>query len=188
MINYFLLEELRSRFDNELDIKDKLEGKATNTITVAGIMAAIFMGFGSTILDNVDITSGYFIPAITLLMLELIATLATVIFAIKAYRLGTYQFPLVRSEFLSDNKVYDKNKIMQFKQLDDDTYYETAKKYLMCIKYNQKENDRKAAWVDRAQFTLIGAIGLIPIFAGIVVLSQFQNIESTLILAYSLLQ
>lgn len=169
------LGELRARFDKELDIKDKLEGKATSTITVAGIMAAIFMAFGSAVLDNVDTSSQYFMPAMGIWLAELVATLVTVVFGIVGYRAGTYDFPLVRSEFVDDNENYDKDRIMSYKKIDDAKYYEMSQKYLKCIMENGKMNDKKVTRIDLAQYALIAAIVLIPIFAALVILSQIPG-------------
>jgi hypothetical protein len=174
MADYPFLDELRQRFENGLDIKDKLEGKANNTITVAGLMSAIFMAFGGQILDNVQSSNPYFLPAMTILLAELFSTLAAVVFSIMAYRAGGYDFPLSRSEFLSDDAdgTYNKQKIMDYQTIDNAKYYELCKKYLRCIKRNEKENAKKVEKIDLAQYALIVAIVLIPIFAAIVILSK----------------
>jgi hypothetical protein len=167
------LNELRKQFDYEIDIKDKLEAKATNTITVAGIMAAIFMGFGSQISDYVPNNSPYFSPALGVFLIELIVTMATVIISILAYKVGEYQFPLEREDFLSDDGKYNTSRIEQYRKMEDDDYNKLLKKYLKCIKYNAKENEKKATRIVWAQATLILAVVLIPIFAALIVFSQW---------------
>jgi hypothetical protein len=109
-----------------------------------------------------------------ILLAELFSTLAAVVFSIMAYRAGGYHFPLTRSEFLSDDAdgIYNKQKIMDYRTIDNGKYYELCKKYLRCIKHNEKENAKKVEKIDLAQYALIVAIVLIPIFAAIVILSK----------------
>lgn len=120
MSNEFL-NELRNHFTYEMEIKDKLETKATNMVTVAGIMAAIFMGFGAQFLANLDNTNSNFATAAGLLVAELVITVVSVVFSILAYRVKGYDYPFVRKEFLGDDGKFVTSKIDDYKVMDAKT-------------------------------------------------------------------
>lgn len=168
MSNEFL-SELRIQFNEVLEIKDKLDSKATNMITVAGIMAAIVMGFGSQLLENLDNDSDSFQWAKGLLVGQLSLTVASVIISIIAYRVKDYEFPFVRKEFLTDERKFIDSKIDEYLTMNQETQRELIMKYIKSIKRNEIENDRKADKIGYALYILLAAIILIPVFAAIII-------------------
>jgi hypothetical protein len=50
------LEELRGQYDKEFDLKERIEGKAGNLLTISGITIPLLFGFSSFLIEKLDKT------------------------------------------------------------------------------------------------------------------------------------
>lgn len=178
MVSEFV-EELRLQFERYVQVKNRLDTKANNIIAMSGTIATLFMGFGVFLLQNVDFQTYSKISefASFSLILEIILTVLTIVFAFTSYRLREYTHPISFEKFFKqDKKEPDPTKVKQFQDADSDQINEWAiDNYLKSIKSYEEQNNEQTKWIDYARFTFTGAIIIIPIFAFLIILTKYPT-------------
>jgi len=171
------LEELRLQFERYIQLKDRLDTKANNMITMSGTIATLFMGFGIFLLENIDFTENLILVIIAslALMAEVILTGLTIKYSLDSYKLRSYFHPIGYGAFYQNQDTeINRAVIDQFKNATrdeiDDHFIE---EYLKGIKSYQEQNDKQTKGINCAQKTFIWAIVMIPIFSFLVMLGKF---------------
>ena len=77
-----------------------LDSKASSTISMAGTIATLFMGFGSFLLTRIE-PSKYdiLIPASVILMIEVILSTITIKYSMDSYKLQNYKYVMGAEHF-----------------------------------------------------------------------------------------
>jgi len=172
-MNLFL-HESRLRFERLMATKEKLDSKANTIIATSGTIATLFMGFGLFLLSDIDPIGLFFIPAMVVLLAEIILTVITLRHAIIAYRLAEYFYPFETVDFLQDDNTIDHNNIRHFLNAPQDILEEeVSNTYWECIRDNEASNNNKVQNIDSSQNYLILSVSLIPLFSFIVILAKY---------------
>jgi hypothetical protein len=70
--NKLFLQELKDQYEKEFELKDALEGKANNILTISGLVATLLFGFGSFMIDKLGSSYEFLIPVTILLIMGII--------------------------------------------------------------------------------------------------------------------
>lgn len=179
MPNDELLTELQSQLERVIQIKDRLDTKANNMITISGIVATVFMGFGTFLLSNVDLTKHLCIAILAGLSLfaEIILTVFTIKYSLESYKLRNYYLPLGYQAFFDENTdEINYDVIKQFNESSKEDFDQHfIDEYLRSIKSYQVQNHDQTVGINKAQRTMIGTIVAIPVFAFFIVLLKFLS-------------
>ena len=167
--------ELRGAYTKELEIKSKLDTKSNSMISMAGTIAALFMGFGSFLIKDIPVSKlEIIIPATLILMTEIILTTLTIRYSIAAYRLREYYYPVTHTKFFDSNGKYNQDLIERFKTSTKEDFNQLLiEEYLESIKRNVTENNDKSKKINYAQKFFLLALAIVPIFSFIIILSKF---------------
>jgi hypothetical protein len=164
--------EIRHQFDLDIDLKYKLDTKASSMITASGAITALLSGFGALVLKDMLTTNTFFVPALVLLLVQVGFTISSLCAAIGAYRLQEYTYPLVYSHLRKDGKLTDKYR--EYKKMNEQEFDNLMiQSYLKSLEENKPLNDGKGRKVNVSQRLLIIALALVPILVFVVALSRF---------------
>jgi len=168
-------EALKTEYDREFEVKERLDNKASNMITFSGATAAIFMGFGTFLLKDIStpnpILMGFSVLA---LLIGLGFIIKTIIHAINASRIVEYSSVMIHSTFLDDDGKPKRDIIKAYRNAPTRVFSgRLAKDYLGANYDNAKENAKKAVSLKEAQFAFRNAVVTIPIFAVFAIATKF---------------
>ena len=178
MPNDKFVDELKIQFDRYVELKERLDNKANNMITMAGTIAILFMGFGAFLLSDVDFKTNFGFPIIAAgaLMVEVILTVITIKCALDSYKLREYEQPIVYTPFYDDNGQKQDVVDLFTNATEDELREHFTKEYLNCIKSYQQQNEEQTGGINTAQKTFVIAVAMIPIFAIFIILTKFLSV------------
>lgn len=172
-----LNKELRSQLERLIALKDRLDSKANNMITMSGTIATLFMGFGVFLLSDVDIEKNLCLSIFAGLILsaEVILTIFTIKYSLDSYKLRDYYHPIGYKAFYDeDNDRVDEDVLNDFAQRNTvEIENHLAKEYVKSIKSYEQQNKKQTIGINLAQRSFLIAIILIPIFAVVLLLLKF---------------
>lgn len=160
-----LLAEIRKSFETQLDLKKNLESKATNTITVSGLIITLLFGFSTFLLKGpLQSENYYYIPILLSIILSIIALLC----ALRSLRITEYSYVLIDNQ-VNGPKLQDV--VDQLMRLDNDSRLERLiDSYVASIKINSFQNQRNAGYISVSQTLLFVAILSIGVTIALVVI------------------
>jgi hypothetical protein len=158
------VEELKKSYDKGWEVKNALENKANNMITISGTVATLLFGFGSLFLKNLNPNYQLLPLFIVFLMAGIITSVVAILLSSLSFRLRIYEIP-IGPDFFTNNK----NLIDDYKTAPRDKFNNTMiTAYLRCIKQNHTINESKVKFISTAQWLFIVSMIIIPILLGIV--------------------
>ncbi len=164
------LEELRAQHQREFDVKNALDNKANNTITMASTTGTLLMGFGVFLLSKINPQYEFFGYAMLALIGGIVAIITSIGLSMLAYRLRDYRQIIIYRKFLSKDQSskekFDWNFVDNLIEEEKSDKFErrVVKDYLLSIRKNFKENESKANWISGSQVAFIVGVGTIPFF------------------------
>ena len=163
--NILLLNEIEKVYERELERKKTLESKATNVITVSGIMVTLLFGFSAFL----------FQAGFDSLLLFHISIFASVLSAIIALWLSLYSLKITGYSYVfgEDPKcnVHLDDIIEQYKTFPKDkTIARITDSYVVAITENSRFNDDNAKRVRKSQRWLFVSLLIIAIMIGLTLL------------------
>jgi hypothetical protein len=159
------VEELRKSYDKGWEVKNTLETKANNIITISGTVASLLFGFGTLFLKNLDPHYQLLPEFVGLLVGGIIISIVAILFSSLSFRLRKYEVP-IGPDFFANNQ----NLIDDFKTAKTDTFNNTMiTAYLRCMEQNNKQNDGKVRVISIAQWSFFVSMIVIPILLTIAV-------------------
>lgn len=176
LVSKEFVDELRFQFERYVQVKERLDTKANNIISMSGTISTLFMGFGVFLLQNVDFKTYCTLATLAsmLLIIEVSLTVVTVFFAFRSYRQRTYTHPISYENFYDVNSTTPNSILNQFKEADPDAINDRfADNYLECIKSYEEQNNEQNGWIDRSRKTFIASLGIIPLFSLIMILTKY---------------
>jgi len=166
-------QEFKDQFQKTLDIKNSLETKANNLLTISGTVGTLLFGFGTFIIEKIAAQYPYTWVVTSILIAGLGATIIALLQAVSAFRLQFYKFPMSHRPFFDINGVLRNPLIEQYKAAGENTFYDTIiETYLRCIKENAEKNEKKARKLITSQYFFIAGVLTIPILAATILLTH----------------
>ncbi|AIF83284.1 hypothetical protein NTE_01212 [Candidatus Nitrososphaera evergladensis SR1] len=164
-------EDLKAEYEKDFEIKERIDNKASNMITMAGVIAAIFTGFGAFVLK--DAALNWILGAsIVAMFLELLFLIKTILSASNAYKIAEYKHVLMYSQFIQDDK-FNNVEIRTWKDAERESYNSRMiKDYLDASYKNTGLNEEKIDYLKESQRAFLYAVIMIPIAAVLSVLAN----------------
>ncbi len=178
------VEDLRKSYDQMFEIKDALETKANNIMTISGAVATLTFGFGSLFLKNLHPNYEFLPMFLGFLFAGIITSIIAIGFCTQSFRLSFYIVRFVRpidSKNTKKRSVFDdefnpltvgyKNELIEGikGQSKEQFIYQMAEDYILAINENNKQNLSKTRSISRAQFWFLISMVIIAILLGIVI-------------------
>jgi len=168
--NTLFLQELKEQYEKEFEITDALEGKASNLLTVAGLVATLLFGFGSFMVDKFDSTYVMITPVTILLIIGIVGNVTSIFWSVMVFKIRDYQVAMHPKHFFDQQGNINEQKVEVYRDEQDenvvtDTLIDT---YLKCIRINSLRNEEKAGKIKYAFWSFLGSIITAPITIGIV--------------------
>lgn len=174
------LEDLKLQLNRFIDLKDRLDNKANNRISMSGIVATLFMGFGIFLLSEVTIQNNILFGMISIgaLVTEVILTTITIKFSLDSYTLRNYYHPITFNPFFTNDNELDNETIETFEQSSVENYYHLMiEEHLRAIQSYQVQNRQQTIGINHAQLTFLWSVLMIPVFATSVLLTFFPVLK-----------
>lgn len=178
-----LRQDLKAEYDKVFELKQRLDAKATAMITLAGVIAAVFSGFGTFLLKDIANPNPiFFYPSLAAMVVELILLVATIYHAQRAAKVTKYNHVLFWRYFIDEDKstdekpVYQEQRLLDFKNLTKEEYNDwLIRDYLKETKHNAKKNQDKANCIKDAEKAFVLAVVTIAIFAVLVISTKLSS-------------
>jgi len=173
------LEELKSQYKQEFELKSTLENKANYLLIAAGVTMSLLFSFGAELTGSLNFNYQYLSIVIGLLMLGVITNGASVLFSILGFSLKPYRYTLPYESFftkdpLNGNLSFNDKAIEEYRDGKGETDAESIKifkesiieNYLRCNLQNGKQNESKAIKIKIAQWLFFAGAITIPFIIG----------------------
>ena len=172
------LQELKSQYDKEFDLKNTIESKANYLLTIAGVVSILLFGFGTFLIDNIN-TSYPPLPYISsLIILGVAINIVSILFSVLSFRIQPYRYVMPYDHFFNDDLSFNEKAIKEYRDADIGVFKDTIiETYLRSNKDNGLTNQDKAVKVQIAQWLFFAGVVTIPIVIGIL-LSNFPQTVS----------
>jgi hypothetical protein len=155
-----VLNEMRKSYEVQLDLKQNLESKAKNIITVSGLVVTLLFGFSSFLLKS-PIQVEWLNYCYLLTFISIIFSIIALACSLHSLRIREYSFVMSENN-LED--IVDKLKTLRIGECLD----RLIDSYMFSIKLNTLTNNRIASIITTSHLFLFLAILLIGIIAGLV--------------------
>jgi len=168
-------QELKDQFQREIDLKERLDTKASHLMTVAGTVITLLLGMIVLIFGQIDTETNFLKISFGLLIAGIVCAGLSLFAAVLTHITKNYTYPFGEEIFYKNNKL-DENTIKLFRESSEKKFYtRMIEEYLFSIKENSKENRSKSNTINGGHITLLGGI-IMTIFA--VIFLYFGILES----------
>jgi len=169
------LNELRDQFERLIGIKERLDNKANNIITMSGTIITLLMGIGIFVLKSIDPKTSIFCVLLLLFIVGISLMIVTIILSINSYKLRNQKYPLGSKEFFK-NGIYQKIIADKFSNASKPLFEEKMiKGYLSSIRDAEKKISEKGRSVKWAQVFFLAGMLTLPIIL-LIYIYEFGNI------------
>jgi hypothetical protein len=170
-------EELKAEYEKDFELKERLDNKANNIVTMAGLVAAIFAGFITFVLEDAVAPNFWLlIASIIALLVELYFLVKTIQSSITSTKVANYQHVFLWSHFINDKDELNHMRINEWKQATRKQFNDTLiQDYLKCSRRNHELNEKKASDIEKAQKYFFRAIAVIPIAAFLAIVTRLTG-------------
>lgn len=159
------VEELRKSYDKGWDIKNTLESKANNIMTISGTVAALLFGFGALFLKNLHPDYAFLSGFVGLLIAGILASVAAIVLCSLSFRLQRYSVAIGPDFFVGKG-----NLVSNYKNSSRDKFNDTMiETYLQSMEKNNAQNQNKVKFLTIAHWLFVASMIVIPILLAIVI-------------------
>ena len=165
------LEELKSQYKQEFELKSTLENKANYLLIAAGVTMTLLFSFSPTIFTYVKPDYQYFHYVIIFLFIGILSNGLSVLFSVLAFAIKPYRYAMTHDIFFNKTGDFNYSKIKEYrdgegkdKEESEKIFKETIiETYLRCNRNNGKQNSTKAIKVQIAQWFFFSGMIFIPL-------------------------
>jgi len=163
------LEALKSQYDKEFELKDALEGKANNLLTIAGVVSTLLFGFGTFLISNLNADYQPLPYLSFLLVVGVVTNIISILFSVMSFKIQPYSYAMAYNNFYNEDGTFNEETIEEYRdEKDVNVFKETIiETYLRCIKHNDLMNNGKALTIKIAQWFFFAGALTIPLMIGI---------------------
>ena len=97
------LDELKSEYDREFELKASLENKANYVLIAAGVSLSLLFNFGSMLVGNLTSDYKYLNIVLVFLMISIVANGTSVLFSVFGFSIRQYRYPLPYQAFFRED-------------------------------------------------------------------------------------
>ena len=163
------LDELKSQFDRDLEIRKNLDSKSTSMITMSSSVVTVLIGIGTFLVSHIvslDTKVDVFGTSLWILVLGILSAMVCIILLIISYALRSYTFPMGHEQFYKKDKKdeYDHENIQKFRNASENEFTGLMiEEYLACIKDANKASSNKSRFIKWGQISFLVSIGFIAL-------------------------
>ena len=182
------LDELKSEYDKEFELKSSLENKANYILIAAGVTMSLLFSFGAVLVDKLNSDYQYLIVVVIFLMVGVVTNGASVLFSVLGFSIKHYRYPLPYHAFFTKDSstkklVFNDEVIEEYRDGLGETKAESIQifkesiieNYLRCNKQNAIQNYNKAKKIKIAQWLFFAGAITIPLIMGFVLPYLWSN-------------
>jgi len=179
--NKLFLQELKDQYQKEFELKDALEGKANNLLTISGLVATLLFGFGSFLIDKLGSTYEFLIPVTILLIMGIVGNVVSIFWSVLAFKIRPYKYSMPYDHFFNKDGSFNEKHVEEYRdEKDVEVFTNTlVDTYLTCNRHNRLQNASKAFKIKIAQWFFFGSIIIVPIVIGLVLTHLPKAISPT---------
>lgn len=159
------LEELKSEYSKDLELKNALDSKANSMITISFLSSTLLITVAAFLLSRIDILV---FPSKILLIIfgtGIISSIVAISYSLQSFKIKNYVFAIDDRPFFDDEGLIIQEKIDEKRFMSRTEFIgERIKDYLICLRYNIRTNQRKADKIGKGQLYFIISISLISSF------------------------
>jgi hypothetical protein len=173
------LEELKSAYKQEFELKATLENKANYLLVASGVTMSLLFSFGVELIGKLNHDYEFLPFVIGFLMFSVIANGMSILLSILGFALTPYRFSLPYNVFFKKDQTTNKfkfnNKVIEeFRDGKGETDNESItifketiiENYLRCNLQNGRQNNWKAIIIKTAQWLFFAGAISIPFIIG----------------------
>jgi hypothetical protein len=162
------LEALRFQYEKELELRNILDNKTSNIITMSSSIITIAIAVSTFLLSKIEYQP-HLIAALCMLAVVLGFATFAIYYLLKAYSLRKYRFAITSESFF-DKGAYNKDLAKRFLTTEREKFAERmAEEYLTSINQNKERNGEKARFVKNGQKSLYWSLFILSILVGFAV-------------------
>jgi hypothetical protein len=165
------LDELKSQFEKEIDVRKTLDTKANTMITTASAISTLVIAIGTFLISRIADKNFYY-TSIEVLAVGIILAVVSVSFFIWSYSVRKYRYPLVSDHFFRNGeyneKIVEAVRKLSRREFNDKMF----QGYLKGIKSSERSNKRKANGIKIGQIFLVLTIIDIAVLVAFILASM----------------
>jgi len=166
------LEELKYHYQKILDIKNTLDVKANNLLTVSGTVGTLLFAFGAFFLEKLSIHYSYLIHVTSLLIGGISFIVISIVLSSWAFHIRKYKYAMDHRGFFDGDKL-NNSAVDEYKHSNQADFYDAMiDTYLGCIKQNSETNDNKVTKLRWSEYFFIAGIFTAPLIAAIILINR----------------
>jgi hypothetical protein len=169
--NQNFLSELKQQHNEYLTLRNLLDNKAHNSITLSSGILTILGGIGTFLVTSIKHTDPIFLPIGILLIIGILSAVVGMLFFILSYKLRGYRYPFGAKNLVFESKDSKSEKkeptinpenLTKFLELSkQQLLIHSIKEHLLSINHNANSNKEKAKWIKFGHWCFLGSISCI---------------------------
>ena len=181
------LDELKSQFERDMEVRNNLDSKSTHLITMSSTIVTILVSIGTFLVSKIGVNPiiepiypfAYpliFYVSLLILGLGIILSTFCILYLTKSYAIRKYRYPMGHEVFFKGDK-YQQELADKFRNYSSETFNKhIVKEYLESIKNNSETISHKAGMIKKGQKFLNPAIGSIAVLLVFILLTFGMNL------------
>lgn len=155
------MNELKSEYSKDLELKNSLDNKANSTMTATITSSSLIITILTFLISRVETLNILFQILVVLFGIGLALIIVTMIYSFKAYKIRDYRFAIKRKIFFKDDELDDKKIDEKINRENRKLVKDRIKDYLKCLNHNTELNNLRAVFIQRSQIFFIIGEGLL---------------------------
>lgn len=174
-VNNFI-EELRLAYNNILDLRKHLDGKASTMIATSGTVSSLLFGFGTFTLTRITPVYPFLPYAVVTLIAAVVVTAISALISLRAFETGKYDYVMSHSRFFRGGRLNEKV-VRGYREAKPESFQKNMiDDYLQCNRINNEINNNKVRKISRAQNFLLFRILLTPLVLAMLFINQIDMV------------
>ena len=154
-------EELKSQFEREMTLKERLDTKAWQLMRMSGVTITLLLAL-LVFINQLKLESPFFEISLLLLALSVIFSLLTMLAGLLAHYTRNYTYPMSHEPFFEGHEMNQQN-INLFRRSNDAQFFgRMIEEYLFSIRENSNENIQKSRTIANAHSSFFVALIITP--------------------------
>jgi hypothetical protein len=156
------ITEIRTQFERDLSVKDTLDRKSVNMITLSSSVSTALIAIITFALTEKLIINNY--SSSVIVSIAFAIGISAIGLFIWSYRLRDYQYPLGHEIFF-ENGIYKKQIVKKWRTSTKEEFNDRiVEEYLSSIKTNAKSNKSKAIVLEYGQWLFLCSITMVSLW------------------------
>ena len=154
-------EELKSQFEREITLKDRLDTKAWHLMRMSGTTITLLLAT-LVFISQLKLEPSFFGISLVLLVSAIIFSVLSMLAGLLTHFTRNYAYPISHEPFFDGQQINLRN-INLFRRSNEAQFFgRMIEEYLFCIRENTHENTAKQRTISNGHFAFFIALIIIP--------------------------